>query len=922
MKRYLKIAKDRKAKTQVDLKKEYELDIDVQDIAKDPEKFLDLLRSKITATERSIDEIFKGFDKDGDGIITFEEFREAMLATKIKFSEQTIKAVFKRFDQDEGGTITYVEFLSTIFAKQGAKNVFDSMRTAEGNFYTLKTLVQAHFKSWEDVDKHMFRVDTNKLTEFEFKKFIQSISDTFSKLQLKDVFEFLDVDRKGFLDMTQMKRLYLADFNEKKHEPEVKKEAPVIPALNKIPHIEIEEDKKKFTKSDQKEILDSMKLKSAMKSPPGTATEISLIKKDKVSISDKSALTTPKTTGVHAPIEKVNRPEQWERFIIEFSNIILRSLRNEGKSLRDIFNIFSKQVQGELNQEEFLYATQFILGNQDDPGLSKSFFNFYVVGFPRRMNFKLFSHIIFTGKKGSPLYMKIKNKCKQNYDKVRKGFLLEFQKADSTSGKGLIAFPDFKALLANFGLGIDDNDARYLSEEECLISEGNKVFCNYEKFMRVAFPESDPIKKEITNQAAKRVLRFLRTMHWKKKHEKTHKRVTINELRKGSTISSKSKRSTSTTKGKKVEPPVIIKEELSKQKPKELFELNEGGKSVTLSPDKTQGKDQKKAGKSTAKKKEDMTLDEKMKAMLPVPTVDDKAKERAAKVEARFRKLIYELVDQAVGYGESLKLSREIQGKYESRPVLKDVFITLQDLELEVVDPLPRSLCISSTTGRIGYMDKDGNMEEYDLANNQTLKGINLGSKIPLKRSKVIDFVFDNRAGRIYTLTDSWMLEVWELHQDLSIPVNRLKIISEEYNPDAITNAYQKRYGDVFPQFITLSTNTHQLLIVNSTCINNSVVFVDPVSVSIFSQVYLKQDDYKLPGSLNKILFTLKPLLDEMSKRGDSFETVLHDFTSTHEGQKCVSKFDFTPAMRKIFGIHNIPDREGNPISFFLIFSR
>ncbi len=138
------------------------------------------------------------------------------------------------------------------------------------------------------------------------------------------------------------------------------------------------------------------------------------------------------------------------------------------------------------------------------------------------------------------------------------------------------------------------------------------------------------------------------------------KRVTITDLRKGSTISSKSKRSTSTTKAKKA--PIELppqKEELSKQKPKELYEIEAAGKTAMISPERTTDKDKKKAGKGS-KKKEELTIDEKMRQTLPVPTVDEKAKERAAKVEARFRKLILELVEQAVGYGESLKLSREI----------------------------------------------------------------------------------------------------------------------------------------------------------------------------------------------------------------------------------------------------------------------
>jgi len=38
---------------------------------------------------------------------------------------------------------------------------------------------------------------------------------------------------------------------------------------------------------------------------------------------------------------------------------------------------------------------------------------------------------------------------------------------------------------------------------------------------------------------------------------------------------------------------------------------------------------------------------------------------------------IKECVDKAMIYGDSLSLSREIQAKYETRPVKKDVFVCI-----------------------------------------------------------------------------------------------------------------------------------------------------------------------------------------------------------------------------------------------------
>jgi len=214
-------------------------------------------------------------------------------------------------------------------------------------------------------------------------------------------------------------------------------------------------------------------------------------------------------------------------------------------------------------------------------------------------------------------------------------------------------------------------------------------------------------------------------------------------------------------------------------------------------------------------------------------------------------------------------------------------------------------------------MDKEGNLFEYDIANKQNLKSINLSSKVPLKKSRIIDYAFDNKAGRIYTLTDSWMLEVWEIHQELSVPVSRLKILTDHFDPNAISNTYLKRYGDTFPQFMTLSSSSHQLLIINCSCINNSIVFVDPVSVSVFSQVFLKQVDYKVPESLTKTLYHIKPHIDDMIKHTQTFEKLFEKYLVQEGSQEVLKKAAFVQALKDEFKLDvHVNDEERKILNF------
>jgi len=620
--------------------------------------------------------------------------------------------------------------------------------------------------------------------------------------------------------------------------------------------------------------------------------------------------------------EVLSRTELLEKFMIEFSASVLRILKSEGKNLRDLFNIFSKEVNGYLNQTEFQQACNFIMNEHADPEFCNSFFNFFVVGYPKKMSFKTFSHIVFTGKKGNTIYIKLKHKFKQHLDANRKVFLSEFQRLDSVSGSGEVALADLKRLFANNEINLDDNDIRLMKDEDIVVVRDDKPYVRYHKFMKTIFPETNPIEKEVQMQALHKIMRFFIRMRYKKERERKREEA----LRKAQALdlrdSARKKASKSTGRtgrSKKVAiQPEPVHEEPQRTKPKEIFELEKMSlpvpaqiveKKVT-SPDRKKTTSSGRAASSKRSKVETLTTEEKLKKTLGEPPKDEKAKEKAAAIYAKCKTFVIEMVDKAIGYGESLKLSREIQKKYETRPVLKDVFITLQDLEVEVFDPLPRSLGVSTMTGRLGYLDKEGNLLEYDIPNQQKLRGINISSKVPLKKTKIMDYVFDDKAGRIYILTDSWMLEVWEIHQELSVPVNRLKILTEEFDPKVIDSAYQKRFGDTFPEFMTLSCNSHQLLIVNCSAVNNSIVFVDPVSVSVFSQIYLKQDDYKVPTNLTKILHFLKPKLDEMAKNIETFEHVFSRYTKTHNNEITLNKFDFIAGMREVFGLKEIKDQD------------
>lgn len=58
--------------------------------------------------------LFRIMDDDGSGSLSFVEFKKAMKECKMQLSEMELIVLFKRFDRENSGSITYNNFLTAI----------------------------------------------------------------------------------------------------------------------------------------------------------------------------------------------------------------------------------------------------------------------------------------------------------------------------------------------------------------------------------------------------------------------------------------------------------------------------------------------------------------------------------------------------------------------------------------------------------------------------------------------------------------------------------------------------------------------------------------------------------------------------------------------------------------------------------------
>lgn len=83
-----------------------------------------------------------------------------------------------------------------------------------------------------------------------------------------------------------------------------------------------------------------------------------------------------------------------------------------------------------------------------------------------------------------------------------------------------------------------------------------------------------------------------------------------------------------------------------------------------------------------------------------------------------------------------------------------------------------------------------------------------------------------------------------------------------------IESCYQ---GTTRPQLLQLSHANNQVLIINATAINNSIIFVDPVSLNVFNTVLVKLEDFNIDSQVYQTLIQMNPQLVEMTRERVKF---------------------------------------------------
>lgn len=87
---------------------------------------------------------------------------------------------------------------------------------------------------------------------------------------------------------------------------------------------------------------------------------------------------------------------------------------------------------------------------------------------------------------------------------------------------------------------------------------------------------------------------------------------------------------------------------------------------------------------------------------------------------------------------------------------------------------------------------------------------------------------------------------------------------SNEGGKDYIGLYYRQTFQNSKPRFLSLQESNQQILVVNTSCVDGSIVFIDPISFSVLKKIQLRYQDYEIPKAIKQAIIHLKEVLQQV----------------------------------------------------------
>lgn len=703
-------------------------------------------------------------DKDQ---ITFDTFKKIILE-ELKFndlSKEFLDQVYRALDLQAKETISYQEFLTVLYDTKGA----ELLRVPTNGAKLVEIVRKAsnfHFKSPSKFMKFCNHKHPSEITNDEFYVFLKSFT-RLDRKSIDKVFLEFAVPKDGTdktnnnKDISEM-AIYESNLL-KIYEDSNKSKSRVFSG------------KKSFEEEKFKSFMDLSGLNlsgfgggGAGFNDAGRSSHVEE-KPEMGGIDNDIYLQNDAPSEFSMDVDRGqvrHKKDQIEELILNISLCTLDQIKYQNKKTKDLFQMFADKLTRMMNFDEFSEAIKFICKDNtiEEDVLSGCY---YLFAWPtcKKVTYSKFIQIVEMGKKMNPLYIKVKNRYVSSMEKYRNLYRDELLKMDVKDGEGYVTLIDIIRLFKINKIDISEMDCEFLKEEGIIVLRDKTNCVEINQFINKVFPKKSVFEEYVSHRSAGKLQNSWRK--YKSREVVRERQDAFLELLMGGESfgggSAKSvKKKGKGRKGKKKNSKLEEEEKEKIRKPAEIFEIAGGEK------DKTHSLSSKKTlfgvKKRFKKKLTGRALAQAQMGNLLIPKKTSiLSGANRQKVEAAVRSILNDVINQAVSYGESLKLTKKVQRRYAQRPITKDVFVLINENYLDVVDVIPSSLSVYRLIGRILWLTYGGVLKQYDVVNGKLLPDIGLVTRIPGKKTKIIDYMVDENSGNIYVLKENWDLELWDI---------------------------------------------------------------------------------------------------------------------------------------------------------------
>lgn len=384
-------------------------------ILESPQALIQHLKSQLSSLQIPVKLLFDSLDLNKDQQLTFLEFKQAFKQTGLALEDSFIRKFFGSLGGEEGGegVISFMSFLKCFYGEEGVLGELRGLvREKFGGKEQFDKFVEKWMKREGGEEEETGRegkigVERKKrgVRKDDFVKMIGEVSGRYSKMQLVGLFEELDWKGKEVLETEELSEIWEHQVRKCKI-PDEEINIVSVPVEKKVMNRgevekfnELAKTISSIPEASEIKSIPSPSILQLLKLPPPSSflPSPSLL---------PSSLPPPPSSSLATKHHIRQILLQVQTLLHLISKKIKDFLVSKGKTLRNLFDMFSKKRFGYWNMEELGGFLNFLMKGEVDLRLVESLFRWW--GLKKGMEFEDMQEMVRMGEEISLINLKLR----------------------------------------------------------------------------------------------------------------------------------------------------------------------------------------------------------------------------------------------------------------------------------------------------------------------------------------------------------------------------------------------------------------------------------------------------------------------------------------------------------------------------------